>query len=64
MVPKAVEAWRSELTSKGRKKLAEAVASPDVNAELFTEGWAEVLEKEKTTRAEYESVLVNGAHRA
>ncbi|KAI5120315.1 hypothetical protein M0805_000375 [Coniferiporia weirii] len=53
LVPKAVDAWRTELASKNRKKLAAAVASPAENAELFTEGWEQVLEREK-------GVAVNG----
>ena len=61
-MPKAVDAWRTELTSKGRKKLAEAVASPDTNSELFTEGWEEALGKENAAQAQHGTVSFNGAN--
>lgn len=64
MTPKAVDMWRSELASKGRKKLAEALASPDTNPELFTEGWKDVLGKEKAAQAQHETISVNGTSSA
>ncbi|KAF9074741.1 coatomer WD associated region-domain-containing protein [Rhodocollybia butyracea] len=45
LVPKTVVAWQEEL--KGRPKIAETIANPEVNPELFEEGWAAVLEKER-----------------
>ncbi|TDL30082.1 coatomer protein [Rickenella mellea] len=43
---KAVDAWRTGLESKNRKKLAALVASPTENADLFEEGWEQALERE------------------
>ncbi|KAG5641700.1 hypothetical protein DXG03_004418 [Asterophora parasitica] len=40
---KAVAAWKSELTSKRRPKIAASVADPSTNPELFEEGWEDVL---------------------
>lgn len=58
-VPQAVEAWRSGLTSKSRKKLASSIASPTENVELFPEGWDSVLERESDLKSQARS-LVNG----
>ena len=46
--PKAVQAWKSELTSKKRTKIAATIADPSSNPELFEEGWEEVLAREET----------------
>lgn len=46
-VPRIVNAWRADLESKGRKKLAGSIASPDDHADLFEEGWAEALAREE-----------------
>jgi hypothetical protein len=46
--PKAVQAWKSELTSKKRTKIAALIADPSTNPELFEEGWEEVLAREET----------------
>lgn len=40
---KAVDAWKADLISKKRPKIAASVAHPDVNPELFEEGWEQVL---------------------
>jgi len=45
--PKAVQAWKSELTSKKRTKIAATIADPSSNPELFEEGWEEVLAREE-----------------
>jgi len=45
--PKAVDAWRGELQNKSRPKIAASVAHPDVNADLFEEGWGDALVREK-----------------
>ena len=45
---KAVQAWKSELTSKKRTKIAAIIADPSSNPELFEEGWEEVLAREET----------------
>ncbi|PPR04845.1 hypothetical protein CVT24_007233 [Panaeolus cyanescens] len=44
---KALAAWKAELTSKGRSKLAATIADPAVNQDLFTEGWEAALAKEE-----------------
>jgi coatomer subunit beta' len=44
--PKAVQAWRSDLKSKNRLRLANAVADPSETPELFEEGWEEALQRE------------------
>lgn len=44
---KAVEAWKGELRSKGRPKIAAAIATPAENVDLFEEGWENALKKEK-----------------
>ena len=46
--PKAVQAWKSELTSKKRTKIAAIIADPSSNPELFEEGWEEVLAREES----------------
>jgi coatomer subunit beta' len=45
-VPKAVDAWRGELQTKNRPKIAAGIAHPADNAELFEEGWEEALGRE------------------
>jgi hypothetical protein len=47
-IPETVNAWRSELQSKGRSKLASAVASPTEHDGLFEEGWADAVERESS----------------
>jgi len=44
--PKAVEAWKSDLVTKNRSKIAAMVADPVANPELFGEGWEDVLARE------------------
>ena len=63
LVPKAVDAWRSGLDSKNRKKLAAAVASPAENPDLFSEGWEAALERERVLETQYDNVTVNGRNR-
>ncbi|RXW23627.1 hypothetical protein EST38_g2218 [Candolleomyces aberdarensis] len=53
LVPQAVKSWKSELTSKKRNKLADAIADPAVNPELFEEGWEAAIAREEK--------LANGA---
>ncbi|KNZ72668.1 Coatomer subunit beta', partial [Termitomyces sp. J132] len=40
---RAVEAWKADLSSKKRPKIAASIADPTSNPELFEEGWEEVL---------------------
>jgi coatomer subunit beta' len=56
-VPKAVDAWRTDLRSKNRPKIATSIAHPAENADLFEEGWADALGREATSP----STSVNGA---
>jgi coatomer subunit beta' len=41
-----VGAWRSDLQSKGRSKLAASIGSPTEHGELFEEGWSEAVKRE------------------
>ena len=45
--PRAVDAWKADLTAKSRPKLAESIAHPDFNTDLFEEGWADAVAKEQ-----------------
>jgi coatomer subunit beta' len=46
-VPIATRAWRDDLDSNGRPKIADMIVNPDDNPELFEEGWEAVLAKEE-----------------
>jgi coatomer subunit beta' len=46
-VNEVVDAWRTELKTKGRPKIAAAIASPAEHAELFDEGWENALAREQ-----------------
>ncbi|KAF9011330.1 coatomer WD associated region-domain-containing protein [Cyathus striatus] len=46
--PAAVSAWKSELLAKNRPKIADGIATPEKNPELFEEGWEGALAKEGT----------------
>lgn len=58
-VPDAVDAWRAELKTKGRTRLAAAVAHPGENPELFEEGWEGALGREQALQ-EPSELLANG----
>ncbi|OAX39081.1 Coatomer, beta' subunit [Rhizopogon vinicolor AM-OR11-026] len=45
-VPMAVDAWRGELRTKNKGKIAEGITHPSERAELFEEGWGEALVRE------------------
>ncbi|KAF8165977.1 coatomer protein [Crassisporium funariophilum] len=60
-VPKAVNAWKSDLTTKNRTKIAATIAHPSLNPEVFEEGWEEVLAKEEALLQSSEEVLVDVA---
>jgi len=51
-VPKVVETWREDLTSKNRPKLAARIASPNEQPDVFEEGWEGVLEAERASRSD------------
>ncbi|KAH9482103.1 Coatomer subunit beta' [Psilocybe cubensis] len=55
LVPKAVAAWKTDLTSKNRGKIAGTIADPAQNPELFVEGWEDALAKEEEALAVWES---------
>ena len=42
-----MDAWKADLTAKSRPKLAESIAHPDFNTDLFEEGWADAVAKEQ-----------------
>lgn len=46
-VPEAVQAWKGELTAKGRAKIANAVADPVEHPDLFEEGWKDAVAREQ-----------------
>jgi coatomer subunit beta' len=46
-VPRAIAAWKSDLVDKGRSKIANMIADPSTNPELFEEGWEAALAKEQ-----------------
>ncbi|TFK63457.1 coatomer protein [Pluteus cervinus] len=45
-VTKAVDAWKADLLSKNRPKIAASIAHPDQNSDLFEEDWADALSRE------------------
>lgn len=55
-VPEVVDAWRGELKTKGRTKIAAGIADPRENPELFEEGWEDALEREKTVERVHPSL--------
>jgi len=57
--PKAVQAWKTDLESKQRVRLASSIADPSESPELFDEGWKDALAKEKEVAAVHQGV--NGA---
>jgi len=52
LAPKAIDAWKADLTSKGRAKVSNTIADPKVNPELFEEGWEAAVEKEERLLSE------------
>ncbi|ETW83757.1 hypothetical protein HETIRDRAFT_415508 [Heterobasidion irregulare TC 32-1] len=59
-VPAVVDAWRDELKSKGRPKIAGAIPSPRDHPDLFEEGWAEALAGEGGAVDEEPLIELNG----
>lgn len=50
-VPATVKAWRQSLEASGKQKIAQTLADPeDGDEELFEEGWADAVQREKTGR--------------
>jgi len=45
-VPQAVKAWKMDLESKQRVRLASGIADPSENPEVFDEGWTDALAKQ------------------
>ncbi len=39
-IPGVVKSWRAELEENGKSKLAQTIADPEEDGELFTEGWS------------------------
>jgi len=50
-VPEVVDAWRTDLKTKGRPKIAAAIASPVDHADLFEEDWENALSRERGSGA-------------
>lgn len=59
-VPEAVQAWKGDLQSKNRGKIAAAIAEPVENPDLFEEGWKDAVAKETGTEKEHSPLLVSG----
>lgn len=51
LVPKAVDAWRTELRRRNKSKIAVSIGHPSEHAELFEEGWQDVLCREVESRS-------------
>ena len=58
--PEAVQAWQTDLHSKNRPKLADAIADPTTHPELFEEGWQGALQREAGATAP-SAPLANGS---
>ncbi|EKM60052.1 uncharacterized protein PHACADRAFT_206262 [Phanerochaete carnosa HHB-10118-sp] len=52
-VPEAVQAWKDELTVKGRAKLASAIPDPIEHPELFEEGWKDAVAREQAAEKQH-----------
>ncbi|KAF8634631.1 hypothetical protein AX15_000808 [Amanita polypyramis BW_CC] len=59
-VPEAVAAWKADLSSKGRVKIAKSVAHPETEKELFEEVWDEAITQEQALQqSSSEDVLID-----
>ncbi|KAJ8083114.1 Coatomer subunit beta' [Marasmius tenuissimus] len=47
-IPKAVDAWQSDLNTKGRSKVAASIAHPEKHPELFSEGLEGAMARENS----------------
>jgi len=60
-VPTAVDSWKADLKAKNRPRLADMIASPTADPEVFEEGWDAALEREAAMLSLSDSgVAVNG----
>lgn len=59
-VPDAVQAWKSELTSKNRSKIAAKIADPTEQPDLFEEGWEDAVAREIGAEKQPSPLPVNG----
>jgi coatomer subunit beta' len=59
-MPEAVQAWKGELESKKRGKLAAAIADPVENADLFEEGFKDAVAREAAAEKEHPPLPVSG----
>ncbi|KAG8783052.1 hypothetical protein FRC12_020155 [Ceratobasidium sp. 428] len=59
--PTAASAWHEDLISKNKTKLADTIANPADNPELFEEGWDAALAKEAGRDEQHEEAVPNGA---
>ncbi|KAE9402636.1 Coatomer, beta' subunit [Gymnopus androsaceus JB14] len=46
LVPRTVVAWQADLKAKNRPKIAETIANPEVNPDVFEEGWEAIIGRE------------------
>lgn len=61
-MPTAVDAWKADLKAKNRPRLADMIASPTADPEVFEEGWDAALEREAAMLSLSDSgVTVNGS---
>ena len=56
-----MQAWRAELESKKRGKLAAAVVDPVEHPELFPEGFGDAVAREATAEKEHPPLPMSGA---
>ncbi|KAI5994691.1 coatomer WD associated region-domain-containing protein [Pisolithus albus] len=50
LVPKAVDAWHTELRGWNKSKIAASIGHPSEHADLFKEGWHDILCREVESR--------------
>jgi hypothetical protein len=54
---RAVDTWKGDLISKKRPKFVASVAHPDVNPELFEEGWEQTLSSKSVSTSDNLKVI-------
>lgn len=59
-IPAAVEDWKAELVASGKTKIAEGLAVPGEDDELFEEGLKDAIEKEELVKSGKVPELPNG----
>ncbi|KAH8915778.1 Coatomer, beta' subunit [Atractiella rhizophila] len=59
---RTVKAWKSDLVSKKKNKIASMIADPEERPDAFEEGWEAVLAKELDLQGIKLNGMVNGSH--